>query len=110
MDKIQYDVYLRFARCTPTLFTLRRRRTIEVTCFQIDCITEVIIERHKTHNMMASSFIDLPRKYKTRKSILNIENDDAFLLVLTSLFVSLISQTTTNHKLIYVYTEVIIAL
>ena len=46
--------------------------------FQFQDIDEVILEIYKVKDIQASSYIELPEKYKNNKSIINIKNDDQF--------------------------------
>ena len=41
-------------------------------------IVNVILEIYKVNDIQASSWVELPRKYKNNKSIINIKNDDQF--------------------------------
>ena len=51
---------------------------LEGTGFVFQNITEVIIEFHRTRDISASSYIELSKKYKNSKNIINIQNDDVF--------------------------------
>ena len=46
--------------------------------FQFQEIEEVILEIYKVNDIQASSYIELPEKYKNNKSIINVKNDDQF--------------------------------
>ena len=49
---------------------------LEGSGFQFQEIEEVILEIHKVRDIQASSYIELPGKYKDSKSIINIKNND----------------------------------
>ena len=51
---------------------------LEGSGFVFQEITEVILEIYKVNDIQASSWVELPEKYKNNKSILNIKNDDQF--------------------------------
>ena len=51
---------------------------LEGSGFQFQEIEEVILEIYKVNDIQASSYIELPDKYKNKKSIINIKNDDQF--------------------------------
>ena len=51
---------------------------LEGSGFQFQEIEEVILEIYKVKDIQASSYIELPEKYKKNKSIINIKNDDQF--------------------------------
>ena len=41
-------------------------------------IVNVLLETHKVNDIRASSWVELPEKYKNNKSIMNIKNNDQF--------------------------------
>ena len=51
---------------------------LEGSGFQFQEIEEVILEIYKVNDIQASSYIELPEKYKNNKSNINIKNDDQF--------------------------------
>ena len=51
---------------------------LEESGFQFQEIEEVILEIYKVNDIQASSYIELPEKYKNNKSIINITKDDQF--------------------------------
>ena len=51
---------------------------LEGSGFGFQNVTEVRIEFHRTRDISASSYIELPKKYKTSKSINHIQKDDSF--------------------------------
>ena len=51
---------------------------LEGSGFHFQEIEEVILEIYKVNDIQASSYIELPEKYKNNKSIINIKNDDQF--------------------------------
>ena len=51
---------------------------LEGSGFQIQEIEEVILEIYKVNDIQASSYLELPEKYKNNKSIINIKNDDQY--------------------------------
>ena len=51
---------------------------LEGSGFVFQEIEEVILEIYKVNDIQASSYIELPGKYKDNKSIINIKNNDQF--------------------------------
>ena len=51
---------------------------LEGSGFVFQEIEEVILEIYKVNDIQASSYIELPPKYKNRQSIINIKNNDQF--------------------------------
>ena len=51
---------------------------LEGAGFVFQCIVDVILEIYKVNDIQASSYIELPEKYKNNKSIINIKNNDQF--------------------------------
>ena len=51
---------------------------LEGSGFQFQEIEEIILEIHKVNDIQASSYIELPPKYKKNQSIINIKNNDQF--------------------------------
>ena len=51
---------------------------LEGSGFVFQEIEEVILEIYKVKDIQASSYIELPPKYKNSQSIMNIKNDDQF--------------------------------
>ena len=51
---------------------------LEGSGFVLNGIVNVILEIYKVNDIQASSYIELPEKYKNNKSIINIKNDDHF--------------------------------
>ena len=51
---------------------------LEGSSFQFQEIEEVILEIYKVRDIQASSYIELPGKYKDSKSIINIKNNDQY--------------------------------
>ena len=51
---------------------------LEGSGFQFQEIEEVILEIYKVRDIQASSYIELPGKYKDSKSIINIKNNDQY--------------------------------
>ena len=51
---------------------------LEGSGFQFQEIGEVILEIYKVRDIQASSYIELPGKYKDSKSIINIKNNDQY--------------------------------
>ena len=51
---------------------------LEGSGFQFQEIEEVILEIYKVRDIQASSYIELPGKYRDSKSIINIKNNDQF--------------------------------
>ena len=51
---------------------------LEGSNFQCQEIEEVILDIHKVRDIQASSYIELPGKYKDSKSIINIKNNDQY--------------------------------
>ena len=50
----------------------------EGSVFQFQETEEVILQIYKVNDIQASSYIELPAKYKNSQSIINIKNDDQF--------------------------------
>ena len=48
--------------------------------FLFQCIVDVILAIYKIGNIQASSWVELPEKYKNKKSIINIKNDQFCIL------------------------------
>ena len=46
--------------------------------FVLNGIVNVILETYKVNDIQASSWVELPEKYKNNKSIINIKNDDQY--------------------------------
>ena len=53
---------------------------LEGSGFVVNRIVNVILEIYKVNDIQASSYIELPEKYKNNKSIINIKNNDQFCL------------------------------
>ena len=51
---------------------------LEGSGFQFQEIEEIILEIYKVNDIQASSYIELPPKYKKNQSIINIKNNDQF--------------------------------
>ena len=51
---------------------------LEGSGFVLNGIVNVILEIYKINDIQASSYIELPEKYKKTKSIINIKNDDQY--------------------------------
>ena len=51
---------------------------LEGSGFVLNGIVNVILEIYKVNDIQASSRVELPKKYKNNKSIINIKNDDQF--------------------------------
>ena len=51
---------------------------LEGSGFVLNGIVNVIMEVYKVNDIQASSWVELPEKYKNNKSIINIKNDDQF--------------------------------
>ena len=51
---------------------------LEGSGFQFQEIEEVILEIYKVNDIQASSYIELPPKYKKNQSIINLKNNDQF--------------------------------
>ena len=51
---------------------------LEGSGFVLNGIVNVIMEVYKVNDIQASSWVELPEKYKNNKSILNLKNDDQF--------------------------------
>ena len=51
---------------------------LEGSGFQFQAIEEVILEIYKVNDIQASSYIELPPKYKNSQSIINIKNNDQY--------------------------------
>ena len=51
---------------------------LEGSGFVFQEIKVVILEIHKVNDIQASSWVELPPKYRNSQSILNIKNDDHF--------------------------------
>ena len=51
---------------------------LEGSGFVLNGIINVIMEVYKVNDIQASSWVELPEKYKNNKSIINIKNDDQF--------------------------------
>ena len=51
---------------------------LEGSGFVLNGIVNVILEIYKVNDIQASSWVELPEKYKNNKSIINIKNDDQF--------------------------------
>ena len=62
---------------------------LEGSGFQFQEIEEFILEIYKVNDIQASSYIELPGKYKDSKSIINIKNNDqfCFFMVYPSIFI-----------------------
>ena len=54
---------------------------LEGSGFVLNCIVNVILEIYKVNDIQASSYIELPEKYKNNKSVLNIKNDDQYCFI-----------------------------
>ena len=51
---------------------------LEGSGFVLNGIVNVILEVYKVNDIQASSWVELPEKYRNNKSIINIKNDDQF--------------------------------
>ena len=51
---------------------------LEGSGFVLNGIVNVILEIYKVNDIQASSWVELPEKYKNNKSIINIKNDDQY--------------------------------
>ena len=51
---------------------------LEGSGFVLNGIVNVIMEVYKVNDIQASSWVELPEKYKNNKSVINIKNDDQF--------------------------------
>ena len=51
---------------------------LEGSGFVLNGIVNVIMEVYKVNDIQASSWVELPEKYKNNKSIINIKNDDQY--------------------------------
>ena len=51
---------------------------LEGSGFVLNGIVNVILEIYKVNDIQASSWVELPEKYRNNKSIINIKNDDQF--------------------------------
>ena len=51
---------------------------LEGSGFQFDFISTVTIEFYRIRDVMAYSWVEMPKKYKNSLSIMNIQNDDDF--------------------------------
>ena len=51
---------------------------LEGSDFVLNGIVNVILEIYKVNDIQATSWVELPEKYKNNKSIINIKNDDQF--------------------------------
>ena len=51
---------------------------LEGSGFQFQEKEEVILEIYKVNDIQASSWVELPEKYKKNKSFINIQNNDQF--------------------------------
>ena len=51
---------------------------LEGSGFVLNGIINVILEVYKVNDIQASSWVELPEKYRNNKSIINIKNDDQF--------------------------------
>ena len=51
---------------------------LEGSGFVLNGIVNVILEIYKVNDIQASSWVELPEKYKNNKSIINIKNDNQF--------------------------------
>ena len=51
---------------------------LEGSGFVLNGIVNVIMEVYKVNDIQASSWVELPEKYKNKKSIIDIKNDDKF--------------------------------
>ena len=51
---------------------------LEGSGFVLNGIVNVILEIYKVNDIQASSWVELPEKYRIKKSIINIKNDDQF--------------------------------
>ena len=51
---------------------------LEGSGFVLNGIVNVIMEVYKVNDIQASSWVELPEKYKNNRSIINIKNDDQF--------------------------------
>ena len=68
---------------------------LEGSGFVLNGIVNVILEIYKVNDIQASSWVELPEKYRIKKSIINIKNDDQFCFlwcILAHLF------PVENHK------------
>ena len=76
---------------------------LEVSGFVLNGIVDVIMEVYKVSDIQASSWVELPEKYKNNKSFINIKNDDQFCFlwcILAHLFpVEDIKSRTTNYSM-----------
>ena len=51
---------------------------LEGSGFVLNGIVNIILEIYKVNDIQASSWVELPEKYRNNKSIINIKNDDQF--------------------------------
>ena len=51
---------------------------LEGSGFQFQEIEEVILQIYKVNDIQASSWVELPPKYKNNQSVINIKNNDQF--------------------------------
>ena len=77
---------------------------LEGSGFQFQEIEEVILEIYKVNDIQASSYIELPPKYKKNQSIINIKNNDQFCFlwcILAYLFPVEDNKNITSKYVIY---------
>ena len=56
-----------------------QEQQIKGSGFDFDCIFEkAILEVYKIRDPQASSWVELPKKYKNKKPIINIKNNDQY--------------------------------
>ena len=46
--------------------------------FNFQEIEEAVLEKYKINDIQASSYIELPNKYRNKKSMINIKKNDQF--------------------------------
>ena len=54
---------------------------LEGSGFSKQFVKEIQVEVYKIKDIKASSYVELPKKYKNCKSIINIQNDDQFCFI-----------------------------
>ena len=77
---------------------------LEGSGFQFQEIEDVILEIYKVNDIQASSYIELPPKYKKNQSIINIKNNDQFCFlwcILAYLFPVEVNKNITSKYVIH---------
>ena len=78
---------------------------LEGSSFVLNGIDDVILEIYKVNDIQASSWVELPEKFRNIKSIINIKNNDQFCFLMCILaYFYPVGDDKKNFKICYVIT------